>query len=582
MRRLSIAVDHQGVMSWRALPAVLLLTVALVPPGQADWPSFHNDARHTGFIPGSNYPVYEEVWWSNKTLANAKILASPVLKDNILITADLAGLVRALDAASGKELWQHKMSAGVESTPAISGDLVYVVDTKGVLKALNLRSGAMEYTATAGASRAPITYNQGKIFLGTEAGEVKAFLATDLSLLWTFSVSSVNKVLGAYNNKTDTYACTQPLSAAPIRGAPVVFDGKVYFGSMNFWVFAVNEQGTGDKKTTVEWVAETGDIVVSTAAINSRPNAAPRVIFTSYDGKAYGFAASPSGAGDNNCHGMIHQEDWTYEVPAVIIEGEAQISKIHSSPASAGDRIFFGANNGKVYAIDAANGQFIWETVAGGQIAPVQSSPAVANGKVVIGSADKKVYWINATEGKILKTFGAQSAVDTGPAIDGDRAFVAASDGTLYMFGPMIPRRADLQVTSIEAIDGLLHVTVRNAGDANMTADTTLRILVGGTFLANVAVPKLALGASTTVSSSTPVPGTGSVQVQAIVDPDNTIVESNDSNNELSQGISLDPPVPEETEEDGGGGGGFKIPAPGLVPVLALLGLAALAMRKRR
>lgn len=568
----------------RAAPALLLLVAVLAPATvQADWPSFHNDARHTGFVAGSSYPVYSEVWWSNKSLNNSKVLASPVLKDNILITADLAGEVRALDAASGKKLWHHKMTGAVESTPAISGDLVYVVDTKGVLMALNLQTGVMEHTATAGASRAPITYNQGKIFLGTEAGEVKAFLATDLSLLWTFSVSSVFKTLGAYNNVTDTYTCTQPLSAAPVRGAPVVFDGKVFFGSMNFWFFAVNEQGTGDKKTTVEWVAETGDIVVSTAAINSRPNQQPRIVVTSYDGKAYSFETSPSSEGDNNCNGYLHTPSWTYEVPALVVDGEAQVSKIHSSPASAGDKIIFGANNGKVYAVNADNGQRLWETTAGGQIAPVQSSPAVANNKVVIGSADKKVYWINATDGKVLKTFTAQSAVDTGPAIDGDRAFVAASEGTLYMFGPAIPRRADLTVTSVSGSGTTITVGIQNMGDAATSGNTTVRLFVGGTFLANVDVPKLEPGASTSVQYVA-AGQAGSLQVRALVDPDNAIVESNDSNNEMTAGIALgvDPAVPTDGGSGGDDGGGFKIPGPGLVPLLAMLGLALLAMRRRR
>src|SRR5687768_12926065 len=193
----------------RAAPAFLLLIAIVAPTVEADWPSFHNDARHTGFVAGSSYPVYSEVWWSNKSLNNSKVLASPVLKDNVLITADMAGQVRALDAASGKKLWHHKMAAAVESTPAISGDLVYVVDTAGNLKALNLLTGAMEYTTAAGASRAPITYNQGKIFIGTEAGEVKAFLATDLSLLWSFSISTVFRELGTYNNQTDLWTCTQ-------------------------------------------------------------------------------------------------------------------------------------------------------------------------------------------------------------------------------------------------------------------------------------------------------------------------------------------------------------------------------------
>jgi MYXO-CTERM domain-containing protein len=590
----------------RAAAAVLLLTATLAPAAAGEWPSFHNDARHTGFVPGSSYPVFVDVWWNNKTPENAQVKASPVLRENILITASLGsptaspannGLVRALDAASGTELWQYKMAAPIESTPAISGERVYVVDTSGNLKALNLRTGGVEHSASVGATLGHITLNEGKLFIGTEAGDVKAYLASTLTLLWTFNVAQGYQEVASYNNVTDVYTCRAATgrpapTAQPVRGAPAVFQGKVFVGSMNHWVFAIDEQGSGDLKTTAKWAFKTDDIVLSTPAINNRANVEPRVIFSSYDGRVYSFATDAPSEDDTPC-GLYHEPTWKFEVPSIIDSdtGEKQVSKVHSSPAAAGDKIFFGANNGKVYGISAdgspdtdsdGDGDTpLWETTAGNVLQPVTGSPAVANGKIVVGSEDKNVYWINASDGKILKKFATQSAIDTSPAIEGDRAFITARDGTLYMFGPEIPRRADLQVTSLVYSGGALQITVRNAGDAATSGNTTVRLLVGGTFLANVDVPKLGAGNSTTVTSTTPIPGEGSAQVQAIVDPDNTIVESNDSNNELSQGVSLVPPTPVESE-DGGGGGGFKIPSVGLVPMLALLGLAALALRRRR
>lgn len=579
----------------RVAPAILLVAAVLAPAAQGEWPSFHGDARHTGFVPGSTYPVFVDVWWNNKTPDGAQVKASPVLKDNILITASLGsplaapaniGLVRALDASSGTELWRYKMAAPIESTPAISGERVYVVDTGGNLKALNLRSGGVEHSASVGATLGHITLNEGKLFIGTEAGEVKAYLSSTLTLLWTFPVAQGYQQVSSFNNVTNVWTCkaaSPAPTAQPVRGAPTVFQGKVFVGSMNHWVFAIDEQGSGDLKTTAKWAFKTDDIVLSTAAINNRAGEAPRVIFSSYDGKVYSFPTTTSDENSDTC-GSLNTPVWSFPVPSIVDSdtGETQVSKVHSSPAAAGDKIFFGANNGKVYGIRADNGQKIWETTAGNVLQPVTGSPAVANGKVVIGSEDKKVYWINATDGKILKTFATQSAIDTSPAIEGDRAFVAARDGTLYMFGPEIPRRADLQVTSVSAVGSSLQVTVKNAGDAATSGNTTVRLLVGGTFLANVDIPKLDPGQATTVTSSTPVPGTGSVQVQAIVDPDNKIVESNDSNNELTQGVSLVPPATVGDSGGGDGGGGFKIPGLGLVPTLAMLGLALLALRKRR
>lgn len=575
----------------RLAAALLLLTAMFVPAAQGEWPSFHNDARHTGFVPNSSYPVFTDVWWNNRTPDGAQVKASPVLKDNILITASLgsasakpanAGLVRGLDAASGKELWRHAMAKPVESTPAISGERVFVVDTGGALKALNLHTGAVEHTATVGATYGHLTLNEGKLFVGTEAGEVKAYLTSTLTLLWAFKVSEVFQTLGALNENTGKYACSAPLSAQPVRGAPVVFQGKVFFGSMNHWIIAVDEQGTGDLKTQVKWVYKTGDVVLSTGAINTRANQDPRIVFGSYDGNVRSFLTTASGEGGNNCHGVMHTPSWTFEVPTIVDAQtqDEQVSKVHSSPAAAGDKIFFGANNGKMYGIRADNGQRIWETSAGNVLQPVTGSPAVANGIVVVGSEDKNVYWFNADNGTILKKFATQSAVDTGPAIEGDRAFVAARDGTLYMFGPKIPTQPDLIVQSISATASGLSIVVKNNGDA-ASANTTVRLFLGGTFLANVAVAAIEPGQSKTVTHAMQLPE-GSSTVRALVDPDGQVVESNESNNELSRGVS---PPATATEGDGGGdggGGGFKIPGPGFALVFAMLALALLGARRRR
>ncbi|HJQ93323.1 MAG TPA: PQQ-binding-like beta-propeller repeat protein [Candidatus Thermoplasmatota archaeon] len=599
----------------RAAPALLLLVALLAPTADAEWASFRGDSRNSGAVGGTDYEVYKDVWWSNRSLGEAQVKASPVLKDGILITADLGprvqttlgkdgsmttspvanpiGIVRALDAESGKELWRHSMTGPVESTPAISGERVYAVDTKGVLRALNLRTGAVEHEyKTHGATLAPITLHENKLFLGTEAGEMRAYLASTLTPLWTFKTSEYGST-GTYSASTDLWTCgsSARFSAQPIRSGVAVFDNKVFFGSMNHYVFALDEEGQGNLKTTIKWVYKTGDIVLATPSINLAGGSLGRLIVGSYDGKVYSFVPSPPGEGSNGCNGLgnntLHNPSWNFPVPNVVdpSTGQSQVSKVYSSPATQGDRIYVGANNGKVYALDAANqGQLLWEATAGSVIAPVTSSPVLANGIVVVGSEDKSVYWINATDGKVLKKFTTQSAVVTSPAIDGKRAFVASQDGTLYMFGPEIPRRADLTVTSVSGSVTTVTVNIKNLGDAATSGNTTVRLFVGGTFLANVDVPKLEPGAATNVQHEA-IGVTGSVQLRALVDPDNTIAESNDSNNEMTSAVALgDPAAPTDGQDGGdeGDGGGFKIPGPGLVPVLAMLGLALLALRRRR
>ena len=87
--------------------------------------------------------------WGNATIG------TPAYAHGILVVPTLYRDVIALDAASGTELWRHAglpsplrethyrgaTEAGYESSPAITGDVVWVADTSGELAALDLRTG---------------------------------------------------------------------------------------------------------------------------------------------------------------------------------------------------------------------------------------------------------------------------------------------------------------------------------------------------------------------------------------------------------------------------------------------------------
>jgi outer membrane protein assembly factor BamB len=63
-------------------------------------------------------------------------------------------------------------------------------------------------------------------------------------------------------------------------------------------------------------------------------------------------------------------------------------ARVDSSPAIAGDRLYVGSNDGRLYVLDIASGKVVWEYEDGGAI---MSSPAIASGRVVFGSSDGRV-----------------------------------------------------------------------------------------------------------------------------------------------------------------------------------------------
>ena len=63
--------------------------------------------------------------------------------------------------------------------------------------------------------------------------------------------------------------------------------------------------------------------------------------------------------------------------------------RIDSSPVVVGDRVFFGAGDGRLYCVGLARGNLLWSHEAGGSFT---GSPAVAEGHLVIANDDGVVY----------------------------------------------------------------------------------------------------------------------------------------------------------------------------------------------
>ncbi len=121
----------------------------------------------------------------------------------------------------------------------------------------------------------------------------------------------------------------------------------------------------------------------------------------------------------------------------------APVGPIRSSPALAPavKRLYFGSQDGNVYAVNTDSGTIDWAVPTGGA---VESSPAVATGgaqpTVVVGSDDGKVYFItddgSAHPPSEAFPIPTGAAVRSSPAIDGQgTVYVGADDGHVYAIG---------------------------------------------------------------------------------------------------------------------------------------------------
>ena len=110
---------------------------------------------------------------------------------------------------------------------------------------------------------------------------------------------------------------------------------------------------------------------------------------------------------------------WTY----------AAGSKITSSPALAGDRLFVGDYAGRVLCLDARDGSLIWSGSAGSK---VYGTVAVAGGRVFAPAVGSGLAALSARDGSLLWRVPTGSYTYASPAVDAGRVFFADYGGNVY------------------------------------------------------------------------------------------------------------------------------------------------------
>ena len=98
-------------------------------------------------------------------------------------------------------------------------------------------------------------------------------------------------------------------------------------------------------------------------------------------------------------------------------------------PALYRHRVYFGAYDKRVYALDQSNGKTVWSTQLG---ALIESPPVVADGRVYMTDLAGNVRALDADSGKVLWTFHASGAIKHGPALDNGHVFFGDYAGVMY------------------------------------------------------------------------------------------------------------------------------------------------------
>jgi len=102
--------------------------VVHVAASPTNWPMFHQNLNHTGVTPDIVTPPLN-LLWTYKT--DAGVSSSPAVSGGIVYVGSMDDNVYALNAVTGAVVWNYTTGDHVSSSPAVSGNALYVGSMDG-------------------------------------------------------------------------------------------------------------------------------------------------------------------------------------------------------------------------------------------------------------------------------------------------------------------------------------------------------------------------------------------------------------------------------------------------------------------
>lgn len=392
------------------------------------------------------------------------------------------------DAENKKKLWDFNVGdIDALAEPVISGDKVFQGTMEGYLYALNLEAGsskpriAWKFKANGSVNTASTIIN-GKVYFGSNGGDIYCLNESDGKLIWQFKVqepeNNARKHFSTpvvFNNKVyaggadQMFYCLDAETGSLvwkietddwIRSAPFVSDKNLYFATISGRLYGLNHKGKvqWDKKISThaiyaDLVGNGEELLISDAnlmvyCIDSKgkkiwdksilsafENEKGERIFSDQLSGGTFYQSKPTAANGNLVFGApsgflysvnaeTGEENWKFEMGAAISVGAAiSNGKIYAGQQG-GERFF--------YCLDEKTGELVWkQTIPGGW---VWGSASVDDGLVFVPTVNGYAVCLDGETGHIVWMYPTAKSIPAEPAIDGDMVYFGSWSGSLYAF----------------------------------------------------------------------------------------------------------------------------------------------------
>ncbi len=289
-----------------------------------NWPLFGFNRARTRYLPAKGIkPPFRKLWrYTDRPLLEFP----PIYVGGKLYLVNNSGRALALDADTGKVLWERRIGRLNASSPAYHRHRLYIVNlVPGHILKLDAKTGKTIWKRSlpGRAESSPVVIGR-TVYFGCENGSLFALSTISGDIRWETSLNG------------------------EVKSAPAYYGGTLYVGDYGGSMNAVNAKTGG-----IKWQSGSlGQGFGTSGAFYSTPAVSyGRVYAGNNDGRVYSYDIRD---------GTLA---WTYSTGGYAYSGPTVANTRHSPPT-----VFIGSFDGNVYALDAKDGSLRWSRSAGGQV----------------------------------------------------------------------------------------------------------------------------------------------------------------------------------------------------------------------
>ncbi|HEX7246340.1 MAG TPA: PQQ-binding-like beta-propeller repeat protein [Solirubrobacterales bacterium] len=289
-----------------------------------NWPMFGLNPARTRYLPAKGIkPPFRKLW---RFKQRPLLEFPPIYVGGRLYFVNNNGTAYALDADTGKVLWERSVGRLNASSPAYYKHRLYIVNlVPGHIVKLDAKTGKTiwKHSLPGRAESSPVVVDR-TVYFGCEDGNLYALSTISGNVRWATALGG------------------------PVKSAPAYYRGTLYVGDYGGYMNAVD--------------AKTGKLRWQSSSLGQGFGTSGQF----YSTPAVAFGRVYAGNNDDRVYSFDRHDGtlaWSYSTGGYAYSGPTVANTRHSPPT-----VYIGSFDGNVYALDAKDGHVRWSRSAGGQV----------------------------------------------------------------------------------------------------------------------------------------------------------------------------------------------------------------------